>query len=59
MELTVLQMAANGHTCKSSAVILGVGTERVKKLRQLALLKLGADHSAQAVAMAIRRGLIQ
>lgn len=59
LELTVLQMAAYGETCKSTATLLGISTGHVKHLRHLALLKLGADHTAHAVAMAIRRSLIQ
>lgn len=58
-ELTVLQMAADGENCESSALILHLSIGYLKHIRHRAILKLGADNSAHAVAQALRRGLIQ
>lgn len=58
-ELEALQLAADGETCGSTAQRLGLAEGTVKHFRHSALLKLGADHTAHAVAQALRRGLIK
>jgi DNA-binding CsgD family transcriptional regulator len=57
-EIAVLQMAADGESCKSTAARMGRVVGYVKNLRQMASLKLGADGTTHAVAQALRRGII-
>jgi DNA-binding CsgD family transcriptional regulator len=58
-ELEMLQMAADGEDCQSTARLLGICAGTVKRARNFATVKLGADNTTQAVAMALRRGLIK
>lgn len=58
-ERQILESAATGADCADTAKELGLATGTVKKLRYNAMCKLGADNTIQAVAMAMRRGLIQ
>lgn len=57
-EREALQLAADGFECKDSGIRMGVSTQYVKKLRHDAFMKLGADNTAHAVAVAMRRKLI-
>jgi DNA-binding CsgD family transcriptional regulator len=57
-EIEVLQCAADGEECKSTAELLGIAVGTVKQLRYKAILKLGAETIAHAVAQSLRRGLI-
>lgn len=58
-ELEILQMAADGVDCENTARELGICRGSVKRYRNFATVKLGADNITQAVAMALRRGLIK
>lgn len=58
-ELALLQMAANGESCRSSASLLNLSLTYVKHLRHRAMIKLGADSAAHAVALTLRQGLIR
>jgi DNA-binding CsgD family transcriptional regulator len=58
-EIEALQMAADGETCKTSGERMGIVEGSVKHLRHSAMLKLGADCTAHAVAQAMRRGFIK
>lgn len=58
-ELEILQAAADGLRCVDTAKKLGVVRQTVRNSRKIIMDKLGADNTVQAVAMALRRGLIQ
>lgn len=58
-EIDVLQATADGEECLSAGKVLGLTVNTVKKMRCDIMLKLGAETIAQAVAMGIRRNLIQ
>jgi len=58
-QLRVLQMAADGETCESTAREIGMCVQTVKNHRSDAIMKLGADSMTHAVAQALRRGLIR
>jgi DNA-binding CsgD family transcriptional regulator len=57
-ELSVLRLAAEGHTTQETASRLGIGFETVKAELAKARRRLGARNTAHAVAIAARRGLI-
>lgn len=57
-ELDVLRHAANGATNQSIAHHLGIGTEAVASRMQSAFRKLRVGDRAQAVAVALRLGLL-
>jgi DNA-binding NarL/FixJ family response regulator len=57
-EIEVIQLAADGEDCNSSAMRLGICVGTVKHTRHSAMLKLGADGAAHMVAQALRRGII-
>ncbi len=57
-ELDVLRLAANGATNQNIAHHLGIGTEAVASRMQSAFRKLRVGDRAQAVAVALRLGLL-
>lgn len=57
-ELEILQLLANGCSNKDVSERLVVSVETVKTHVKHILAKLGARHRAQAVAIALRAGLI-
>lgn len=57
-ELDVLRHAANGATNQSIAHHLGIGSEAVASRMQSAFRKLRVGDRAQAVAVALRLGLL-
>lgn len=58
-ERDVLELLARGLRHEQIAGRLGVRSETVRSHAQNAVVRLGAANSTQAVAIAIRRGLIQ
>jgi DNA-binding CsgD family transcriptional regulator len=58
-ELETLQLAADGFSCEESGAIMKIGGMAVKNHRRDLFNKMGAENIAQAVAMAIRRKLIE
>ena len=58
-EREILQMVANGSTTKEVARGLGISPHTVKTHLERIFEKLGANDRAQAVAIAIRTGLVQ
>lgn len=58
-EREILQMVANGSTTKEVARDLGISPHTVKTHLERIFEKLGANDRAQAVAIAIRAGLVQ
>lgn len=57
-ELKALDLAANGYGSREAAKAMGMTEAYVKNLWHTAAQALGADNRVQAVAMAIRRKLI-
>ncbi|MEK7324793.1 MAG: LuxR C-terminal-related transcriptional regulator, partial [Chloroflexota bacterium] len=57
-ELQVLQAVALGQTNKAIAMKLGISDHTVKFHLASAMSKLGAASRAEAVAVAMRRGLL-
>jgi DNA-binding NarL/FixJ family response regulator len=57
-ELAVLALLAEGHTYDEIGARLSIGAETVRTHLQKACERLGASTRTQAVAMAIRQGLI-
>ena len=57
-ESKVIALAAEGYGSKETATVMQTTVNYVKNLRASAFIKLGADNIAQAVAMAMRRKLI-
>ena len=57
-ESEVLRQVAGGQTNKAIALLLGISEHTVKFHLGSAMTKLGAASRAEAVALAIRRGLI-
>lgn len=57
-ELKALDFAANGYGFREAAELMGMTPAYVKNLWHTAAEALGADNKTQAVAMAIRRKLI-
>lgn len=66
-QLEALQLAADGYRCRDIAEMWGYknthgndsGPSHVRRVWNAAEERLGADNIAQAVAMAMRRGLIK
>jgi DNA-binding NarL/FixJ family response regulator len=58
-EREILQLVANGATTKEVARDLGISPHTVKTHLERIFEKLGANDRAQAVAIAIRTGLVQ
>jgi len=58
-EREILQKIANGATTKEVATELGISPHTVKTHLERIFEKLGANDRAQAVAIAIRTGLVQ
>ena len=58
-ELAVLRCAANGHGHKETAWRLGRTVNTIKTQRSRAFAKLGARNVEQAVAIALRSGLLE
>jgi DNA-binding CsgD family transcriptional regulator len=58
-EREILQKIANGATTKEVAAELGISPHTVKTHLERIFEKLGANDRAQAVAIAIRTGLVQ
>ena len=58
-EVQILQMVAYGSTTKEVAHDLGTSPHTVKTHLERIFEKLGANDRAQAVAIAIRRGLVE
>lgn len=58
-EKEILQLVANGSTTKEVARDLGISPHTVKTHLERIFEKLGANDRAQAVAIAIRTGLVQ
>ena len=57
-ERDVLELLAGGQRLEGIAARLGIGLETVRTHVQHAAKRLGAANRTQAVAIAIRRGLI-
>ena len=57
-ELHVLALLAEGRARKEIAVLLRISAHTVRFYQRHLLLKLGARNSTHAVAIALRRGLI-
>ena len=57
-EAQALKMAAKGDNNKAIAVAMGLSENSVKMFLKRAFFKLGASNRAEAVQLAIRRGLI-
>lgn len=58
-EREILQKVANGSTTKQVATELGISPHTVKTHLERIFEKLGANDRAQAVAIAIRTGIVQ
>ena len=58
-EAQALKMAAKGDNNKAIAVAMGLSENSVKMFLKRAFFKLGASNRAEAVQLAIRRGLIE
>jgi DNA-binding NarL/FixJ family response regulator len=57
-ERQALVLAANGHTNRAIGRALGIGEETVKTRMQSILRKLRVNDRAQAVAVALRLGVL-
>lgn len=58
-EMECLYWAAEGKTVKETAIILGVSAVTIHDYRRSILQKLNCSKMAQAVAKALRSGLLQ
>jgi DNA-binding NarL/FixJ family response regulator len=59
-EIRVLELLADGYEYQEMGRLLSIQGDTIKKMVAYRILsKLGADNKTQAVAMALRRGLIQ
>lgn len=58
-ERTVLELVAQGHTSRRVASLLGVSPRTVENHKQRIFARLGVQNQAQAVAIAIRHGLLR
>jgi DNA-binding NarL/FixJ family response regulator len=58
-ERQALVLAANGHTNRAIGRALGIGEETVKTRMQSILRKLRVNDRCQAVAVALRLGLVK
>jgi len=57
-ELKVLTLVARGHTAEEIGPILNIAPRTAAIHTQHVILKLGASNSSDAVAIAIREGLL-
>lgn len=57
-QIEVVQHASQGHSVKESARLSSVSPDTIKDHRRLAVAKLGSKTIAEAVAIAMRKGLI-
>jgi DNA-binding CsgD family transcriptional regulator len=57
-ELDILSLFGRGHTTEEIGSILGIAPRTAAILIQRATLKLGASDSRDAVAVAVRPGLL-
>ena len=57
-ESEVLQLVADGMSTKQASVELGIAESTVKTYLRVVFDKLGATHRANAVALALRHGII-
>lgn len=57
-EQTVVQLIAEGHTCRSIGTILKLGVKTIETHRSNAMRKLGASSTSALVRYAIRKKLI-
>jgi DNA-binding NarL/FixJ family response regulator len=57
-ELSVLRLLSLGHQIRAVAELLELGEETIRTHMKKAQVKLGVQNRTQAVAQAIRRGLI-
>ena len=58
-ERDCLYWAAQGKSAAETADILGLGTETVRKYLKTALTRLNARNKVQAIAKALRWGLLE
>ncbi|BCJ88553.1 response regulator transcription factor [Effusibacillus dendaii] len=58
-EIEVLQRMSDGDSIKGMAVEMGISEYTVREYIQSAMRKMGVQHRAQAVAEAIRHGMIR
>ena len=58
-QIQVLELAAAGKTSKETGFLLYISVQTVKSHRQKIFIKLKAVDITQAVAIAIRRGIIE
>lgn len=58
-EVEVLQFVADGKTAEETGKALFLAGETVKSYRKRVIAKLGARNGSEAVAIAMRRGLIR
>lgn len=58
MERAVLRLICEGFTARAAAAQLGLTPSQVDGLKQRVFAKLGVQHQAQAVAVALRYGLL-
>ena len=58
-QLEVLEHIADGGTVRTAALNMGVAYETASTLLQRAKMRVGARNTTHAVAIAIRRGLIE
>ena len=57
-QLEVLRYTADGLSTKATAAAMGLAYDTVKGHKQDLLNKLGASNCAQAVAVAVRAGML-
>jgi DNA-binding NarL/FixJ family response regulator len=57
-ELRLLRLLSKGYTVKSAATVMGKGWSTTKRQMQIVRARLGAETHTQAVAIAVRKGLI-
>ena len=57
-ELRLLRLLSKGYTVKSAAAAMGKRWSTTKRQMQVVRARLGAETHTQAVAIAVRKGLI-
>lgn len=57
-QLRVLQLSAEGYSCKDSAAIMGIVTETVKHHRTALMRRLDAENIAHAVYIGLKTAII-
>lgn len=58
-QIQVLQSCANGEAYRETAKVMNLSPDYIKNLSHRAQVFLGCDNRTHAVAVALRRGLIQ